>query len=187
MPVSRPQPGRGQFSAAGRFVPKVKPGAERASVPRAGASFALTVILLIGGGLLVIDFRLFMFFVVGMSPTIVAFVVDADRRKYAARSVGCLNFAGLSPYFGKLIDGSHGTSAVIDLASDMTAWLIVGGAAAGGWLLHFCMPMLVGQVMRLIDRARVGALRLRQRELAKEWGEEIRSGAADGKSSPPRR
>ncbi|MFO1188583.1 MAG: hypothetical protein U1E97_03095 [Alphaproteobacteria bacterium] len=150
-------------------------------------SVALTLILLVAAMLLIFDFRIFMFFLVGLSPAIVAFIIDADPRKYAARSVVGLNFAGLTPYFGRLLDESAGQKAVVDLASDMTAWLVVGGAAGAGWLLYFSMPMLVGQVMRLVDTARVGSLRARQRDLAKEWGEDIRSGTAGGKGNPPGR
>jgi len=147
-------------------------------------SVALTLILLVAALLLIFDFRMFMFFLVGMSPAVVAFIIDADPGKYAARSVGFLNFAGLTPYFGRLLDESLGKDVLVDLASDMTAWLVVGGAAGAGWLLYFSMPMLVGQIMRLIDTARVGSLRARQRELAKEWGEDIRSGTSAAKGTP---
>jgi len=132
--------------------------------------------LLVGGGLLVFDFQAFLFMLIGMSPTIVAAVIDTDPPKYAARSVGCLNFAGLTPYLGRVIGRSGDERVIVDLASDMTAWLVVSAAAAAGWLIYFVMPMVVGQVMRLIDSARIASLHARQRMLAKEWGDEIRKG-----------
>ena len=189
MPVNRPSSRSAPLSGRPRIGSKVplRDAPRPVTAGRsAGASFAVTALLIVGASLLVLDFRIFVFFLVGMSPTIVAFIIDVDRRKYAARSVGCLNFAGLTPYFRRLIDNS-GSGAVLDLASDMTAWLVVGGAASVGWLIHFFMPVLVGQVMQLIDLARVGALRRRQRELVKEWGEDIRNGTAPGQRTPPGR
>ena len=53
---------------------------------------------------------------------------------------------------------------------DPLSWLVFYGTAAFGWGLFFSVPGVVSAVRTLSAERRVNALRLRQNELAEEWG-----------------
>ena len=118
---------------------------------------------------LVADYATFMLLAFGMVPTLAAYLSDPDPRKYAARSVGGLNFAALAPYGVRLWTHGHSEQALFDIASDMRVWLVVLLASAGGWLLHMGMPIIVATLMRFRDSRRVVRLEARKAALIEEW------------------
>ncbi|MBZ0325924.1 MAG: hypothetical protein K8F57_06970 [Alphaproteobacteria bacterium] len=127
---------------------------------------------------LVADYATFMLLAFGMVPTLAAYLSDPDPRKYAARSVGGLNFAALAPYGVRLWTHGHSEQALFDIASDMRVWLVVLLASAGGWLLHMGMPIIVATLMRFRDSRRVVRLEARKAALIEEWGDEVAGGRA---------
>lgn len=127
---------------------------------------------------LVVDYATFMLLAFGMVPTLAAYLSDPDPRKFAARSVGGLNFAALAPYGVRLWTQGHSEQALFDIASDMNVWLVVLLASAGGWLLYLGMPVVIGTLMRFRDSRRVVRLEARKTALIEEWGDEITGGRA---------
>lgn len=110
---------------------------------------------------------------IGLLPTLVAFVVDINPRKYAARSVGFLNFAGTLPFLVTLWSGSHDLVSAMKILTDVFAWLVIYSAAAGGWLIYMAMPSFAGFLMEFHAARRASALEAQRAKLIKEWGEGI--------------
>lgn len=127
--------------------------------------------------LLIMDYATFMLLLIGMTPTFGAYLSDAGRMKYAARTVGGMNVAALAPYAVDLWSNGRGDKELFQIASDMQTWMVVGLAAAGGWILHMSLPIIIAGLTRVRDQGRIVRLRARQRSLAEDWGDDIISEA----------
>jgi hypothetical protein len=110
---------------------------------------------------------------VGMTPTLVALVVDITPGRYLTRCVAGLNVTGTVPFIGTLWSGVNDISSAIAIVSDPFAWLSMYGAAAIGWLLFLGLPGVVTVLRTLNAKRRVNALRETQQELLHEWGDTL--------------
>jgi hypothetical protein len=110
---------------------------------------------------------------IGMIPSIVAYIIDHTARRTLTLTVGPLNFAGTVPYCLQLW---FGVDTVYALSQDLTnvwVWLVMYSAAAVGWLLHLGMPLIVRFLMeRGIDRRKARLVQI-QTTLRAEWGDEV--------------
>ena len=59
--------------------------------------------------------QVFILLALGLSPTVVAFIVDKSKSKYAAFSVGGMNVAGVTPPLFELWNGKNTTTATEDI------------------------------------------------------------------------
>jgi hypothetical protein len=133
---------------------------------------------LIGIGIIVLTFTTIAFptmivVLVGMIPTLVCFIVDMTPGRYAFRCVAAMNLAGVAPYIRILWTQGHDMSTAMTIIADPFAWLVFYGTAAFGWGFFFSVPGVVSAVQTLSAERRVNKLRVRQNELAEEWGAEI--------------
>ena len=110
---------------------------------------------------------------VSLLPSLVAFVVDLHPRKFAARSVVCLNLAGTIPFLVPLWTHGNNVESAIKIVLDPFAWLVMYSAAGMGWLMHMGMPGIAGIIMEFDARRRIRAIQVRQQKLVEEWGEEV--------------
>lgn len=114
---------------------------------------------------------------VGMVPTLVAFIVDRYPRKFVAKTVGYLNFAGCLPFLLRLWKGSGGIESVLDVLRDPFTLLTMYAAAASGWLIFFVMPPLVTAWLAVSHEVKLQSVKSRQNGLIEEWGREVRKAA----------
>ncbi len=120
--------------------------------------FALpTVIILIGG----------------MLPTLVAFIIDQDRERYATFCVASMNICGVFPYLLDLWIGEHTVIAAFQSLTDVFALFLILGAAAFGWVIFTAVPPVISSFLSVVAQSRVTALRTEQRKLIEEWGEAV--------------
>jgi hypothetical protein len=122
--------------------------------------------------------------VVGMAPTLVAFLIDRTPKKYAAFCMGGLNFAGVFPWILKLWAASPGVKEAIVITFNPFNMIVMYGAAAFGWMIYQIVPPVVAAMIAVNAQHRIAQLRGRQKELIKEWGDAIalapkEDGAAD--------
>ena len=119
---------------------------------------------------------------VGLLPTMGAWIADRGRRPYLALCVASTNLCGIVPIaLDRLRDGASGP--LVQSLADPTAWLVMYGGAGIGWLLYLGIPPLVqASIIRRIRRQRHRLLR-RQRQLAEEWGDAFASSGEGGQ--PP--
>lgn len=111
----------------------------------------------------------------GMIPTVVATIVDRDEDKLAAMTVGALNASGVIPYLLDLWrDGS-----LMGVLGDPMAWLVMYGAAAIGWGVHFGIPPMIAAVIAYRNDQRIADLRKVQLALVEEWGSEVAGDAVE--------
>jgi hypothetical protein len=109
----------------------------------------------------------------GMLPTGVAFIVDPSRGKYAASSVGAMNFAAVFPILFDLWLHGHSVGAAGVALTDAFAMTVIYAAAAFGWSLHLGIPAIAIAIRRVTSVTKIDRLRIRQQQLIDAWGEEV--------------
>ena len=128
--------------------------------------FMFTVVLVIFPGLVILV-------IVGMLPTIVAFMVDRAPKKYRAFCVGGLNFTGVFPAIIELWQGANDIGAAMGIITDVFELIVMYAAAAFGWLIFVAIPPVVAALMSVAAQQRIMQLRSQQREMINEWGQDI--------------
>jgi hypothetical protein len=158
-----PPPARGPRSRAAA-KPKRRRGSEAVGLfVSCGAILFLSVVALPVCVLLVL----------GMVPSIVAYIIDQTPRRTLTLTVGPLNLAGTIPYCMQLWFGTDTMHALAPYLTSVWVWLVMYVAAAIGWLLHLGMPVIVHFLLeRSIDR-RKNRLAQIQKRLRAEWGDEV--------------
>ncbi|WP_044560553.1 hypothetical protein [Azospirillum sp. B4] len=111
--------------------------------------------------------------VIGMVPTIVAWIVDRDPDKPAAVTVGALNICGVMPFCIQLWQHGHTMDYASSLLVQPVTWLVMYSAAGVGWLLYFGIPPLVAGWSVARDQARIRELDEERQALVEEWGVEV--------------
>lgn len=110
---------------------------------------------------------------IGMVPTVVAYMVDRTREKSLAITVGLLNFCGVLPGVFELWAEGQAYDVAMSVATDPLFWLTSYGAAAVGWMVYLTLPVLIATYYAMTSGRRVHSLRKRQAELVETWGEEV--------------
>ncbi len=89
----------------------------------------------------------FMFVIIAMLPSIVAYYFDVTKQRYLFRSIFASNLSGLLPFIGQLLQHGPSSNGVLQkvMGSSFT-WFMVYGAAMMGWLLVKVCP-LIAQMM----------------------------------------
>jgi len=113
----------------------------------------------------------------GMLPTLVAFIVDNRKERYAARTVGYLNSAGVFIVCLDMWGGDHTWQHALDLLAQPINYLIMFGAAAVGWVLYFIIPPITNAYLAIHNDLRMKSLNSDQEKLVKEWGTGVRRNA----------
>ena len=120
--------------------------------------------------------QVFILLALGLSPTVVAFIVDKSKKKYAAFSVGGMNIAGVTPALLDLLKGKNNVSAAMDILTSPFDLTIMFAGAAFGWMLYMVIPPVVSGLLTVIANYRISQLRTEQKKLIKEWGEGVAIG-----------
>lgn len=116
--------------------------------------------------------------IVGMVPTLVAFMIDRAPKKYAAFCVAGMNLSGVFPAVIDLWQGSNDIKAAMGTITNVFELTVMYAAAAFGWLIYMAIPPVVAALMAVAAQQRIMQLRASQRELINEWGQDIAQGYA---------
>ena len=114
-----------------------------------------------------------MLFCLGMAPTWVAYVIDLDRKKSAAVSVGALNLCGVIPFATALWRGGNSVEHATRILANVETWAVMYGAAAIGWIIFYAVPPVVAGVMAFHASLRLQDLESRRAALRAAWGDEV--------------
>ncbi len=124
-------------------------------------------------GMLVFSLPTVMLLLVGMLPTLGAYIVDRTKEKYATFSVASMNFCGVFPYMMDLWINAHTIRAASNMLTDVFILVIMYGSAAFGWIIFSTVPPVITSFLAVLAQRRVAALRAQQRSLIEEWGEMV--------------
>jgi hypothetical protein len=149
--------------------------------------FAFWIFVLVVG-LIWLSLPTVLMIVVGMPPTLVAWIIDRSHQKSATFCVAGLNFCGLFPHLMDFWQGTHSLAAAGEIITNVFVLLAIYGAAGFGWMLYVAVPPVVGTFLTVMAQRRVAQLRTLQRQILEEWGESVARvamGEEDSQSAPP--
>lgn len=112
---------------------------------------------------------------VGLIPTIVAFVVDKDREHSSATAIGAMNCAGLTPFIIDLWMKGQTMGNAFQILSSANSWLIILGSAAIGQMIVSVVPQAMASLTLVHSEMRVKTLKQNLETLSKSWGTEVGS------------
>lgn len=138
------------------------------------AGFKVMLVSISLGALLFAALPTALLLMVGLTPTLVALIVDVTPGRYLTKCVAGVNIAGTSPFIYQLWSGINDMSSAMRIIGDPFSWLVIYAAAGIGWLLFLGLPGVVQVVQTLNADRRINMLRERQSELLEEWGDSIR-------------
>lgn len=123
-----------------------------------------------------ISFYAFLYLMLSMLPTLVAYFNDKSTGKSASNTVGALNFIGVMPSLFKIWRSGDASATVQSLITDPSIWLMGYGCASLGWLMVFFMPKLVSYIFTSRSDAKINGLKKSQENLLDEWGFDVKAG-----------
>lgn len=140
-----------------------------------------TALLIVCGifGFIVAALPTVIILLVGMIPTVVAYIIDLTPGRYAARCVAGLNIAGVVPFLNRLWSSTNDLPAAIGVVTDVYAWFAFYAASGVGWALFVSLPGFVASFKTYSAKRRANVLREHLGELKEEWGSEITGVAAE--------
>lgn len=140
----------------------------------------LTIALVITVALVILFPETVVIFVAGMTPTLVARIVDRAPQKYFTLTVGYMNISGCFMVALEMwISGDSSWEKAMGLLGDPVNWFIMFAAAGAGWGLHFSIPPVVASYMKVSAESRLKAVIERQQKLTKQWGTDVKDEAPD--------
>lgn len=109
-------------------------------------------------------------FAILMLPTLVAAVVDNNKPKMLALTVGALNLAGATTAWFELLRYGHSIDTAKSIAMDPQNVFISYGAAFVGWILYVNVTALIANVTSRRAFMRIHSIVKRQNALQEIWG-----------------
>lgn len=122
--------------------------------------------------------------IIGMAPTLGAFLFDRARGHHLTLSMGMLNFCGLLPAVFALWSEGQTFRAIGTVLADPLTLLVPYGASGVGWVIFIGISPLVASYYQVASDARLRNLKQKQQGLIEAWGEEIAE-QADSDSDQP--
>lgn len=110
---------------------------------------------------------------VGLIPTIVAFVVDNDREHSSATAIGAMNCAGLSPFIIDLWLKGQTMGNAFAILSQPINLLIIFGSAAVGQAIVGIVPQAMATLTLAHSELRIKNLKNNMEILRKSWGPDV--------------
>ena len=129
--------------------------------------------------------QVFILLIVGLSPSVVAFLIDRTPKKYATFCVGGMNISGVFPAFLNLLNGDNSIAGATSILTNPFEMTFIFAAAGLGWLIYFAFPPVVKSLLTILAQHRISILRGEQRQLIKDWGEGIAIGTGPIEDNPP--
>lgn len=129
----------------------------------------LAVFLLVGAAFLPISLLL----MVGMMPSLVAFMAEPRRPKTRALTVMLMNFVACFPFLLMVAFDNPTMEGSYAILSDPVNIVIMFAGAAAGYFLDWTLAGISNIVMTGRARQRLDAIDKRQAELARRWGREV--------------
>ncbi len=115
----------------------------------------------------------FIFFLVGMMPSIIAYIMDTSKHRYMFQCVFACNLSGMMGFVLNML--AHGPSSAVlqEMMGSFTNWIIIYGAALLGWLVVQICPMLAEAMVNNMHKGQIARIQRIQKKLENEWGNEV--------------
>ena len=121
----------------------------------------------------------FLFVIMALLPTIVAYYTDTSKERYAFKTIFAMNLAGLLPSLGRMLRVGASSALLQSTMGDATNWLMIYGAAMVGWLLVEICPMIAQVLIIGLHQTQIGRLEKVKKKIETEWGAEVMQVASE--------
>jgi hypothetical protein len=112
----------------------------------------------------------YVLFMVGMLPSIIAWIADTSAGRHKFHTVVSCNLAGVLPFVVQLIAGHNSSSEMYQMLKDLHVMFIMWFSAAMGYLLFYMSPKVALLIISNINDRRQDRLKHVQEKLLQEWG-----------------
>jgi len=134
------------------------------------------VFIVMSVGLVVLLQFGFIFLMLAMLPSCVAFFIDRDKGRPTFKTVTACNFAAIvpsaAPMFQAAMHLRHYDVSV--LMGDPSVWLFILSGAGAGWCLIYLCRFIARFVVTLMYEYNIVSLENFQKRLIEEWGQQIK-------------
>ncbi len=110
---------------------------------------------------------------VGMIPSIVAFIVDRTKGRMRAMTVGAINFAGCTPFLVEVFKKGNDISTAVSYIMEPRTIVVMYMAAGMGYLIDWALTGIVSSIMVQRAKARIKEIHKQQKDLVDRWGPEV--------------
>jgi len=117
----------------------------------------------------------FIFLLLALMPTLVAYFTDTDPKKSTFKVVGAGNLGATLPTLIPMVRGSMSVRQYdyVSVIQDPSVWMFIYLGAAAGWGLIYLSRFIARSVVTMSYDYNINALKKQQRRLIEEWGPEI--------------
>lgn len=121
----------------------------------------------------------YLFIVVAILPSIVAYFIEQASFRRPFRTVFTCNIAGLLPFLVDLVSQGNSPARLMNLMGSLDTWLVIYGASGLGCLLIITAPLVTTFFIDIARASFVDDVQKRQDKLEEEWGPEVRRRDSD--------
>lgn len=133
------------------------------------AQFLIIALLLLG----VMFSSMAIILMIGMIPTIVSMIVDSTKGKTRTITVGCVNFAGCTPFLVEMLKKGNNIEDAVSYILEPRTIVVMYMAAAMGYLIDWALTGIVSSIMVQKAKKRLKDIESEQKALVERWGMEV--------------
>ncbi len=111
--------------------------------------------------------------VVGMIPTIVAYLADGSKKKSKSITVGAMNLAGCTPFLLKLWLQDHSFEMALDVIGSPRTIIVMYSMAGVGYLLDWALTGIISTMLYQKGILRREQIERRQMDLIEKWDKKV--------------
>lgn len=117
----------------------------------------------------------FIFLILALMPTIVAFYTDTDRKRSIFKIVGSGNLAATLPTLIPMLKDAMRMKHydIESVITDPMMWMFIYMGAAAGWAMIYICRFISRFVVTMTYEYNITNLKKQQKKLVDEWGEDI--------------
>ena len=110
---------------------------------------------------------------VGMLPTLVAYIVDRSLEKNKTFTIGAMNFAGCFPYLLGLWTGENTLRVALNYLENPQTIIVIYTIAAFGYFINWVVTVVVSSFLVKKSHMRIDKIKQNKTKLEKRWGEKV--------------
>ena len=112
-------------------------------------------------------------FLLGMLPTIAAYLTDKIPGKNKTLTIGALNFSACFHYLMKIWTHPSPDDTALDYLTNPKTLIIIYLAAVLGYLINYGITILVASVLKQRSETRLNKIEDAKENLTEQWGRKV--------------
>lgn len=133
------------------------------------------MLIIISIALVILLRTTFIFLILGMLPSIVAYYVDVSKNRSKFHTIAACNLSGVLPFVVDIFAHGNSTESMQMFLGDVWVFFIMYMSAGFGYVLVNASPHLAAFVINIFNQRHISRLNHAQKKLLQEWGPDIRT------------